>query len=127
MDPRFFQYGEVFTHLVNMVIYLDILASQNLRTGRDLKVLIRLLPIFIMEKTVSEKPSDLAKVTQLEIRITRTTAYDSSSFISSRENWSATLMLLFIHCSPHSPSPSNFSGSGTNFGFLSDSVPRSEK
>lgn len=127
MDPRFFQYDEVFTHLVNMVIYLDILASQNLRTGRDLKVLIRLLPIFIMEKTVSEKTNDLAKVTQLEIRITRTTAYDSCSFISSRENWSATLMLLFIHCSPHSPSPSNFSSSGTNFGFLSDSVPRSEK
>lgn len=69
MDPRFFQYDEVFTHLVNMVIYLDILASQNLRTGRDLKVLIWLLPIFIMEKTVSEKTSDLAKVTQLEIRI----------------------------------------------------------
>lgn len=37
MDPRFFQYGELFTHLMNMVIYLEILASQALRTGKDLK------------------------------------------------------------------------------------------
>lgn len=54
---------KVFIHLMNMVIYLEILASQTPRTGRDLKVLIQPLPSFIMEKTVSEKPSDLFKVT----------------------------------------------------------------
>lgn len=62
--PGFSSKYEVFIHLVNMVIYLKTLSSQNLRTGRDLKVLIKPLPIFIVEKTVSEKPSYLFKTTQ---------------------------------------------------------------
>lgn len=69
MDPRFSQYGELFTHLMNMVIYLEMLASQTLRTGKDLKVLIKPLCICKMEKTVSEKPGDLPKVTHLESRL----------------------------------------------------------
>ena len=70
MDPWFFQYGELFTHLMNMVIYLEILASQTLRTGKDLKVFIQPLCIYKMEKTVSEEPGDLPKFTQLETRLT---------------------------------------------------------
>ena len=65
MDPRFSQYGELFTHLMNMVIYLKILASQTLRTGKGLKVLIQSLYIYKMKKTVSEKPGDLPKATEL--------------------------------------------------------------
>lgn len=107
MDPRFFQYGEVFTYLGNMVIYLEILASQNLRTGRDFKVLIQPLPIFIMEKTFQR--SQMTCPGHTETRITRTITYGSCSFISPRENWGAALMLLFIHCSSCSPGPSNFS------------------
>lgn len=72
MDPSFSQYSEVFTYLVNMVIYLEIPASQN--PGTDLGVSIQPLPIFIVEETVSEKPSDLPKFTQLETKITRTRA-----------------------------------------------------
>lgn len=69
MDPWFFQYGELFTHLMNMVIYLEILASQTLRTGKGLTVLIQSLYIYKMKKTVSEKPGDLPRVTQVETRL----------------------------------------------------------
>lgn len=70
MDPRFFQYGEIFTNLV----YLEILTSKNPETGRDLGILIQPLPVFMVEEIDLEKPSDLPKVTQLENRTARTSA-----------------------------------------------------
>lgn len=41
-----------------MLIYLEILALQAPRVGRDLNVITQPLPIIIVEKTVSEKPRD---------------------------------------------------------------------
>lgn len=102
------------------------LASQNPRTGRNLKVLIQPLPVFIVVETISEKPSDLAKVTWSETRITRTRALWFLLFYYL-ERTRVLLALLSIHCSPHSPNPSPVSCSATNFGFLSDSALESEK
>lgn len=119
MDPRFSQYGELFTHLMNMVIYLKILASQTLRTGKGLKVLIQSLYIYKMKKTVSEKPGDLPKVTQVETRLIGLPSM-VFAFLLALERTGLLLWCLYSFVAHlNLLSPSNFSNSDTDFGFLS--------
>lgn len=106
---------------------MEILALENSKTERDLGVLVQPLPIFIVEKTVSENPSDLLKVTQLENRTTRARALWFFYYFSrepkccSGASIHPWLTLL--------PKPQQFFqvSHKTNFGFLLDSASSSEK